>query len=359
MTDKADPMMEPAARGLDLAGNPLPPADKAPNQPMGHSPVRRPGSLRRTMSIDIDWPEDGAVPARFRGRARDIVTPADGGDPVLLAEDAVTGLLDERRITALESAPPRTAIAALVGERAGANLRTALDRVLGEEKRTGTPLYLLLDDLAGASLVCRWAWARWNRDFMEEYRQENMAEHIARMEGVCIGFRPGSSALDFDDRPAGMAPNSAQVLSLVNPADPAGWHALPPDEPAPRFRRARLIDIWREDELIHVWSVFQDSSNQPGSDQREAIHEYRLSATADARTGTLLTLDATPGTLPHAECPAAIVNIGVLLNSPMTGLRETVLEKLRRTAGCTHLNDMIRSLAEAPILASRLSVSAG
>jgi hypothetical protein len=43
-----------------------------------------------------------------------------------------------------------------------------------------------------------------------------------------------------------------------------------------------------------------------------------------------------------------------LLNTPIAELRNTVLERLRKTAGCTHLNDMIRSLAEAPVLAGKL-----
>jgi hypothetical protein len=31
-----------------------------------------------------------------------------------------------------------------------------------------------------------------------------------------------------------------------------------------------------------------------------------------------------------------------------------VLERLKLTGGCTHLNDMLRSLAEAPVLARAL-----
>jgi hypothetical protein len=356
MTDKNELMMlEPAARGLDLNGNPLPIYEKAPNAPLGHVPPRRPGSIRRTMSIDVDWPTNVVSPSRFRGRARDILTPLDGSAPIVLAEDAITGGLEQRAIAFVEGERETAALAQLAGERAGSNLRAALDRLLHAEKVGGSPLYLLLDDLAGASLVCMWGWSRWNREYLDAMRKDNAAFHISQMEGVCIGFRPGSTALTVDIREGSGAPNSAKVPSLVNPEDPAGWHELPSGEDGPHFRRARLVDIWREGDVIHVWALFQDSSSSPEDrTMREAIHEYRISATADAQTGALLTLEATPGTLPHAECPAAMANIGLLLDTPMDELRDVVLEKLKRTAGCTHLNDMIRSLAEVPILAEKL-----
>jgi len=49
-----------------------------------------------------------------------------------------------------------------------------------------------------------------------------------------------------------------------------------------------------------------------------------------------------------------MANIGLLVGSQMTDLRDVVLEKLKRTAGCTHLNDTVRSLAEVPVLAAKL-----
>ncbi|MCE7798371.1 DUF2889 domain-containing protein [Sphingobium sufflavum] len=360
MTDVAQPPRppEPAAVGLDLSGNPLPLYAAAPSDPLGHSPLRRPGSIRRTMTVEVDWPGEDAVHGRFQGRARDIYTPVDGDDPVLIAQDAITGhFADRRTIADVAAIPPRADVASLAGERAGSNLRTAIDRVLHREKQEGAPLYLLLDDLAGASLVCMWGWARWHPGYLQE--QAAVLEQaagagftVASMEGVCIGFRPGSSALLH--KPGQGTPNSTQVVPLPNPADPAGWHAFALDGDFGNFRRARLIDIWREDGLIHVDALFQDTSSLPGTAMREAIHEYRLRATADGATGRLLTLDATPGTLPHAECPAAMVNMAVVLGTPMEDLRATVLDRLKRTAGCTHLNDMIRSLAEAPVLAAKL-----
>jgi hypothetical protein len=69
-----------------------------------------------------------------------------------------------------------------------------------------------------------------------------------------------------------------------------------------------------------------------------------------------LSVDASPGILPFAECRAAPVNLAALLGTPLGDLREIVLERLAKTAGCTHLNDMARALAEVPVLAEYLPI---
>jgi hypothetical protein len=72
----------------------------------------------------------------------------------------------------------------------------------------------------------------------------------------------------------------------------------------------------------------------------------------------LLTLDATPRVLPFSECPGAVKNISRLIGSSLSDLRQTVLDELPGTLGCTHLNDVLRALAEAPALVNHLRAAA-
>ena len=44
----------------------------------------------------------------------------------------------------------------------------------------------------------------------------------------------------------------------------------------------------------------------------------------------------------------------VLLDTPLPELRDKVLAELKGTAGCTHLNDALRALAEVPVLVQHL-----
>jgi hypothetical protein len=119
------------------------------------------------------------------------------------------------------------------------------------------------------------------------------------------------------------------------------------------MRRARRIDVTTGN-VITVDAMFQDSATVP-TGGRVAVHEYQLSAQADLVTGELLSVHADPRVLPYQECPMAAANVGRLIGTPMAELRTVVLERLRTVAGCTHLNDALRALAEVPVLARHLA----
>lgn len=332
---------------------PLP--DAAPSRSAGHAPLRRPDSVRRTSSIDMTWPQGRDGEMHFAGRARDILTVRPDQPPALLRLDTLeAGIGADRTITRLRTEPPREAAARLVGMRGGGYLRQALDEALPDERDAGSPLYLLIDDLSGTSLIAGWAWSRWSKDWLPKDYREATPEQVMilrreRMEGVCIGFRPGSSALaDLD----GSTQNCAPVVPLPHPDDPQGWHELTLHTDT-SMRRARRIDVWREDGRLRVDAMFQDSASEP-TGGRVAIHEYRLSATVDPATMTLVDVVADPRILPYRECPSAAANVGRLVGTPLREMRGVVLQELRKVAGCTHLNDALRALAEVPVLVAGL-----
>jgi hypothetical protein len=276
------------------------------------------------------------------GHARDLVTLPDGS-AVVVAEDRMWARASAKReILEVRAEPIRAEISGLIGAKPGGHLRSVIDNYLPAERVSGTPLYLLLDDLSGASLVSNWAWSRWIDDWA--------ATRHMKMEGVCIGFRPGSSAL-VDGGIASPLQSSARVPPLQRPDDPMGWHELP-DQQGVGMRRARRIDVWRNGDL-HIDSGFQDSATSPEGG-RVAVHEYGLTAIADPASGRILSLAADPRVLPYAECPSAVVNAGRMVGTTLDQMRKEVLEQLRGTAGCTHLNDALRALAEVPQLLSEL-----
>ncbi len=59
--------------------------------------------------------------------------------------------------------------------------------------------------------------------------------------------------------------------------------------------------------------------------------------------------------LPYAECPGAAPNASWMAGTELRAMRTEVLERLRATDCCTHLNDGLRSLAEVPVLARATS----
>jgi hypothetical protein len=296
------------------------------------------------------------------GRARDLFTSVDASE--VLAEDVLTaGVAVDRTIEELHADPPRAELEQMAGASGGGRLRSVVDRTVPDERAAGSPLYLLLDDLAGATLIAPFAWSQAADDWQERaaarLREHAAANPSARlpgrnMEGICSGFRPGSSALGADGNVDITARhNVASVPPLAAPDDPIGWHALA-DPPRVAMRRARRIDLWESRGEIVVDAMFRDSCWRPDGTE-VAVHEYCLRATVDAATNVLTSVRADPRVLPYPECPPAADNAARLEGVPASRLRTVVLERLRGVDCCTHLNDALRSLAEVPILACALS----
>ena len=122
------------------------------------------------------------------------------------------------------------------------------------------------------------------------------------------------------------------------------------------IRRARRIDVWRDpvDGTIMIDSGFQDSAGHPDHG-RIAVHEYvaarhRRPRHADHHVGRRRPPGAAVPVVPERRRAPPTIVVG----TPLAELRTTVLERLARTNGCTHLNDALRALAEVPVLLGQL-----
>ncbi len=334
----------------DMTSPPIAPRDTA-----NPAPLRPANSIRRTSSIDVDWPEGPLNPRRFIGRARDYLTSQDGAGRTLAEAEYEARLDFSRSILAITAPNSPDLLSGLVGGRAGNHLRLQIAETLPELIETADPLYLVLDDMSGVALVSNWALTQWFPGAAEKMREFLPPEHFAKMmdrTNVCWGLQEGNSGLQ-----GSLGANlhePADAGELRNPSDPEGWHAFNETEKA-CFRRARRIDVTRNDDAgeILIDSCFQDSTTSPQGG-RVAVHEYLLRAVADARTLEIKSITPEPRILPFWECPGAVANVQKLVGSTLPQIRSNVLDLLRGPAGCTHLNDALRALAEVPRLAEKL-----
>ena len=279
-------------------------------------------------------------------RARDLFTAPDTM-ALPLAEDRLNAVLDPARtIVDLHVFPHRAGSAALVGQRAGKGLRSAIQTALADEVTNHTPLNLLLDDIAGASLVAPWAWSHWSDDWMGKRRPDfdhaGYARIMAGKVDICAGFIAGGTVARAGAAHDGSTGTATGDLRRKD--DPLGWHAYD-SQSGVGFRRARRIDLWRDGDELLIEAAFQDSATSP-ADVRQVVHEYTMAACVDAATLTIRTISATPRVLPFPECVTAPLFLDRLVGAPIGTLRSVVLERLRGTAGCTHLNDALRALAD-------------
>jgi hypothetical protein len=329
------------------------PAGIQPIGPAVPTPQRRLGSVRRTSTIDATWQgDDRSSPMVLHGRCRDLLTPSDGTDPVVLSEDDMDAIaMPDRSIREIVTTPLRDNLESLTNLKGG--LRSKIIELFPEEVAQGTPLYLLLDDLSGATLVSGFAFTHWGDSktliTMDERDPEVKARKL-KMVNICAGFQEGASALGADGPPSLHAVQPVPNLPIAQ--DPLAWHELLEVHEV-SARRARRIDVWRDGSEFVIDSLFQDSGTSP-SGQRIAVHEYTINARFDVFTGLVTTIQAVPQVLPFVECPMATLSVHRLIGQPIRAFRSLVNELLPGIDGCTHMNDALRALAEVPILAAQL-----
>lgn len=322
--------------------------DEALPRPRGPITIRPAPGVRRTTSIDVVWPQGRRNGMRLLGHGRDILT-LDAHAPlsVLSEEKLRLDLGPDRKVLAILASPKRPVLNRLIGP--SQELRAALRSLLEERSLELTPVYQLADDMPGVMMVADWSWSRWP-DLLDPDETARRRAKLSRMEGVCIGFGPGSSALATeggyqDDR-------AVEVPLPYHPDDPQGWHSMI-EFAEVSMRRARSIDVWLAGDLLQIEAYFQDSATAPGG-RRIAVHEYTVHAQADCRGETLLDVQATPHVLPFAECRGAVDRMHALRGLAIDSLRTAVPDLLGRTHGCTHLNDALRALADVPTLTRQL-----
>lgn len=83
-----------------------------------------------------------------------------------------------------------------------------------------------------------------------------------------------------------------------------------------------------------------------GSGIETVIHEYTLDALISRAELRVLAIEATPRVLPWVECPVAAASAQALVGQTVHDLRTWVRSQLTGVATCTHLNDLLRSLAD-------------
>ncbi len=316
------------------------------------TPVRRPHSVRRTSTIDMTWPAGIVGSVHCVGTCRDLVTGASADDTAVLGmAEVVADISPERVYESIQTNPPREALNALIGARGGGGSRTRMSGLIADDKSGATPLFLLMDDLPAAGLISGHISAEW---VQPQDRRKPLHMVPGSMDGICAGHVEGASA----HNPKGgiyMIHQVRAVPALDRPDDASGWHVHAPDVIEPSMRRARRIDAWVENDAIKVDAFFQDSAMTPGG-VRIAVHEYCISASVDRATGVLEELFVDPRVLPFDECPNAVRNTSRVLGMTLREFRSTVIATLPGTDGCTHLNDMLRSLAEVPALIELIGV---
>ena len=325
--------------------------------PTSSTPLRRPGSLRRTTTVDAVFPDGLGGRMVLEGRGWDLSTGPDGPPSVLATASLAVDVEfdDGPRVRRVAGDPPVDA-AALIGRVASSGFRAVIDSET--DAVPGTLAYLMLDDVPAATLVSGYAGMRAveRGDLGDRQLSARRPPGPAlQFPDLCAGFRSGGMLVTEMERHGGHTPSAPgpSAPAVERPDDPWSWHEMP-SMPPDSMRRRRRVDLGPSvGGIVDVDVFFRDSHMDPRGHET-IVHEYALSATVDALRGTILRAGATPRVLPWRECPEAAASAGRLAGMSLAGLRANVRSSFVGPTTCTHLNDTMRGLQDVGYLVALL-----
>jgi len=342
--------------------------------------ARRAGSVRRTTNIDSLRPDGLQADVVVDARARDLRTGRDGTCEVVGAASLQARISPTRELLSLTTIPDVPALQVLLGASVGPGFRSRVNEAVTEGCEDGSLLYLLLDDLPGASLVSGYALHRGGA--LEEGSRTGPPHSRPRRSDTRPASRVGAGGGPFpdlgaqDDICAGWAHDATMMVHvrgtgtlpvpLGPPApileqedDPTSWHVM--GELAPHaVRRRRRLDLIepRDGESEHRIDLHFRDSHVDDQGSESIMHEYTMSGTVDLRTGRIGSVSARANVLPWVECPGALASAQRIDGMELSEVRSRVRKEFVGRSTCTHLNDSLRSLADVTALHRALDSSA-
>jgi len=316
------------------------------HEPTSGTPARRPGSARRTTTVDMLRPDGLRGNVVVDARARDVRTGLDGEIEVR-QETRVTADIDYLggwTLNAIAGDPPESRLDPLVGQSVGGGFRRRVQAGLPEQYERATRLYSLLDDFPVATLVSGQSLGAAGI----QPDRETLA--LRTTPDLCSGWRTGGTMMESIEREGRIAVATGPVAPNLDESrpDPDAWHDRPALS-AHAMRRARRLDVLVADGVVEVDSLYRDS-HVDDDGLETVIHEYTVRGRIDPADFTILELSATPRVLPWVECPVAAASAGRLVGKDVRQLRPLIRAEFTGISTCTHLNDQLRSLADVPAL---------
>jgi hypothetical protein len=334
------------------------PEAAGPHNPLQTTAARLPGSVRRTSNIDTARPDGFTGNAVVDGRARDLRTNLDGSSEVVAEASLQVTLSPTLNILSLRTSPRFPALDQLVGNPAGSGLRSRLNEIVagGGAFEEGSPLYLLLDDLPGATLVSGYAWLH-NSGAMDQPATPRPASprpvpDFGSRGDLCAGWA-GDATMMVHIRETGSVPvpigPGAPVLEPAD--DPLAWHAMAALAPH-TVRRRRRLDLVPPTgpAAAHRIDLHFRDSHVDGEGSETVLHEYTVTGSVNGSTGRIVDVAAVAQVLPWLECPGAVASAQRIAGMELSLLRPVVRKEFVGRSTCTHLNDSLRSLADLATL---------
>ncbi len=340
------------------------PEAAGPRDPVPTTVQRRPGSIRRTSSIDTARPDGFGGELAVVARGRDLLTDSETTTSVV-GEVEIVARLDgsNRRLLSIGSSQMQAGLDHLVGLQVGPGFRSKVNRIFPGEHEAGSLFHILLDDLPVATLVSGYAAQR--AGVFDRPRKPQVlprtppasAPIATAQDDLCAGWaHDGTMMVTIRSTGQIPVPMGPPAPSLERDDDPMAWHTMDPLGPH-AMRRRRRLEVWAvgDPERTHrLDGHFRDSHMDP-IEGESVVHEYSVTGAIDMDAGRVVDISARAHVLPWMECPAAVSSAERLSGLPIAELRSRVRREFTGTSTCTHLNDTLLSLGDVIYLVDHLS----
>ena len=344
-----------------------------PQDAVTSAPPRPAGSIRRTTNIDTLRPDGLRADAVVDARARDLRTNDDGTSDVVATATLQARISPTRELLSIRTSRAIPALRGLVGASVGPGFRSRVNAIVTDGCDDGSLLYLLLDDLPGATLVSGYALHRAGTHD-ERPRGERPPGEGPDNDRLHAGPARGPSAGPFPDLGAqgdicaGWAHDATMMVHVRStgslpvplgpPApilepedDPMSWHLMGDLGPH-AVRRRRRLDLVAPSAGggEHRMDLHFRDSHVDDQGCETIMHEYTVTGTVDLSGGRIGTVSARANVLPWLECPGALASAQRVDGMELSELRARIRQEFVGRSTCTHLNDSLRSLADLSAL---------
>jgi hypothetical protein len=310
--------------------------------PSGGTPPRRPGSVRRTSTVDTLRQRPDARRITLVGRSRDLATSTSSHEVLAAASSWVEVDLEPHpTVASVMTFPAVGGAEELCGCPAGPGFRRAIDELTTAPVGSGE--YLLLDEIPVCTLVSFYA-------RMRAPAALEVSNDIGDAHGAngCAGFVAGGTIMSAIDAGRRAVSTGPAAPPLLDHDDELAWHELPRGSAVHRMRRWRRTDVWCGEDGWEVESFYRDS-HWTLDGYETVVHEYTVRARVDDRL-TIAECSSEARVLPFVECRAAAASARRITGWALGDLRRGIRANLTGITTCTHLNDQLRGLADVETL---------
>lgn len=321
-----------------------------PRCPVAGTPARRLPSIRRTTSVDEAW-DDFGRPRRLRVCGRDLLTTDEGTTLIHDAAEVSLVIDGDGDVGEVRADPPVPALSRLVGAGVRAGFRSAVADLLPDERDRHSILYQLLDDVPLVAVIASYGLTR-------EHPEWNLPPEAAvRLRDICAGWADGATMMGTLGRtgifPIPVGPTAPP---LAGDDDALAWHEMGSRDRR-TVRRARRLDLWRDEDGLELEVYFRDSHlGREGPE--DVLHEYTVTASLEPSSDPVAVriagIEVVAHTLPWPECPGAVASAQRVVGRNVAELAGLVRDEFKGTPTCTHLNDVLRSIGGVGVMAAVL-----